>query len=215
MSKNNNIQEFLSFINALKGFMDHEEGMCLNKYASKSSEYGPILEIGSYCGKSTVYMGLGIKGKNSCIYSIDHHMGSEENQVGWEYHDAELFDKETGKINSFPEFMRNLRKANLLDTVIPIVSDSSLVSRDWKIPLSMVFIDGGHTMEAAFNDFNNWKDKIIKGGILAIHDVFPNPDDGGRPPFEIYRKALSENNFKEVEAVKSLRILEKLNETII
>ena len=133
MSKNNNIQELLSFINALKGFMDHEEGMCLNKYASKSSEYGPILEIGSYCGKSTVYMGLGIKGKNSCIYSIDHHMGSEENQVGWEYHDAELFDKETGKINSFPEFMRNLRKADLLDTVIPIRSEehtSELQSQD-------------------------------------------------------------------------------------
>ena len=107
--------------------------------------------------------------------------------------------------------MSNLRKADLLDTVIPIVSDSSLVSRNWKIPLSMVFIDGGHTMEAALNDFNNWKDKIFKGGILAIHDVFPNPDDGGRPPYEIYRKALSEENFKEVEAVKSLRVLEKLN----
>ncbi|MEC9098393.1 MAG: class I SAM-dependent methyltransferase, partial [Pseudomonadota bacterium] len=172
-------------------------------------------EIGSYCGKSTIYLATAAKEYNCSVYSVDHHTGSEENQVGWEYHDIELFDEETGKINSFPEFMRNLRKANLLDTVIPIVSDSSLVSRDWKIPLSMVFIDGGHTMEAAFNDFNNWKDKIIKGGILAIHDVFPNPDDGGRPPFEIYRKALSENNFKEVEAVKSLRILEKLNETII
>ena len=204
-----------SHLNSVKGFLDHNEGICLYNHALSSSKKGPILEIGSYCGKSTIYLATAAKEYNCSVYSVDHHTGSEENQVGWEYHDIELFDEETGKINSFPEFMRNLRKANLLDTVIPIVSDSSLVSRDWKIPLSMVFIDGGHTMEAAFNDFNNWKDKIIKGGILAIHDVFPNPDDGGRPPFEIYRKALSEKNFKEVEAVKSLRILEKSNETII
>ena len=204
-----------SHLNSVKGFLDHDEGICLYNHALSSSKKGPILEIGSYCGKSTIYLATAAKEYNCSVYSVDHHTGSEENQVGWEYHDIELFDEETGKINSFPEFMRNLRKANLLDTVIPIVSDSSLVSRNWKIPLSMVFIDGGHTMKAAFNDFNNWKDKIIKGGILAIHDVFPNPDDGGRPPFEIYRKALSEKNFKEVEAVKSLRILEKLNETII
>ena len=204
-----------SHLNSVKGFLDHDEGICLYNHALSSSKKGPILEIGSYCGKSTIYLAAAAKEYNCSVYSVDHHTGSEENQVGWEYHDIELFDEETGKINSFPEFMRNLRKADLLDTVIPIVSDSSLVSRDWKIPLSMVFIDGGHTMEAAFNDFNNWKDKIIKGGILAIHDVFPNPDDGGRPPFEIYRKALSEKSFKEVEAVKSLRILEKLNETVI
>ena len=200
-----------SHFNSVKGFIDHNEGICLYNYALNSSKKGPILEIGSYCGKSTIYIATAAKEYSGCVYSVDHHTGSEENQVGWEYHDIELFDEETGRINSFPEFMRNLRKANLLDTVVPIVSDSSLVSRYWKIPLSMVFIDGGHTMEAAFNDFNNWKDKIIKGGILAIHDVFPNPDDGGRPPYEIYRKALSEENFKEVEAVKSLRVLEKLN----
>ena len=200
-----------SHFNSVKGFIDHNEGICLYNYALNSSKKGPILEIGSYCGKSTIYIATAAKKYSGCVYSVDHHTGSEENQVGWEYHDIELFDEETGRINSFPEFMRNLRKANLLDTVVPIVSDSSLVSRYWKIPLSMVFIDGGHTMDAAFNDFNNWKDKIIKGGILAIHDVFPNPDDGGRPPYEIYRKALSEENFKEVEAVKSLRVLEKLN----
>ena len=200
-----------SHFNSVKGFIDHNEGICLYNYALNSSKKGPILEIGSYCGKSTIYIATAAKKYSGCVYSVDHHTGSEENQVGWEYHDIELFDEETGRINSFPEFMRNLRKANLLDTVVPVVSDSSLVSRYWKIPLSMVFIDGGHTMEAAFNDFNNWKDKIIKGVILAIHDVFPNPDDGGRPPYEIYRKALSEENFKEVEAVKSLRVLEKLN----
>ena len=124
----------------------------------------------------------------------------------------DLFDNETGRINSFPEFIRNIRKADLLDTVIPIVSDSSLVSRYWNIPLSMLFIDGGHTMDAAMSDYNNWHDKIISdNGILAIHDVFPNPDDGGRPPYEIYKLALSSDKFEEIESVQSLRILRRLN----
>ena len=120
MSKNEITNEKLTFLKSIKGFMDEDEGKCLYKYASIYSDHGPVLEIGSYCGKSTIYLGLAAKNNGSCIYAVDHHMGSEENQVGWEYHDNDLFDKETGRINSFPEFMRNIRKANLLDTIIPI-----------------------------------------------------------------------------------------------
>ena len=201
-----------SHFNSVKGFIDHDEGICLYNHALSSSKKGPILEIGSYCGKSTIYLGSAAKESKGCVYSVDHHTGSEENQIGWEYHDKDLFDNETGRINSFPEFIRNIRKADLLDTVIPIVSDSSLVSRYWNIPLSMLFIDGGHTMDAAMSDYNNWHDKIISdNGILAIHDVFPNPDDGGRPPYEIYKLALSSDKFEEIESVKSLRILRRLN----
>ena len=198
--------------NSIKGFIDDEEGECLYRTALKSAERGPIMEIGSYCGKSTVYLGIAAKKLNSCVYSVDHHTGSEENQVGWEYHDKDLYDKETGRINSFPEFIKNIRKAELLDTIVPIVSDSSLVSKYWTIPLSMIFIDGGHTMEAALDDFNNWNEKVMNnGGILAIHDVFPDPKDGGRPPYEIYKLALAGKKFKEIDHVKSLRILKRLN----
>ncbi len=198
--------------NSIKGFIDDEEGECLYRTALKSAERGPIMEIGSYCGKSTVYLGIAAKKLNSCVYSVDHHTGSEENQVGWEYHDKDLYDKETGRINSFPEFIKNIRNAELLDTIIPIVSDSSLVSKFWTIPLSMIFIDGGHTMEAALDDFNNWNKKVMNdGGILAIHDVFPDPKEGGRPPYEIYKLALEGKKFKEIDHVKSLRILKRLN----
>jgi len=198
--------------NSIKGFIDDEEGECLYRTALKSPERGPIMEIGSYCGKSTVYLGIAAKKLNSCVYSVDHHTGSEENQIGWEYHDKDLYDKETGRINSFPEFIKNIRNAELLDTIIPIVSDSSLVSKFWTIPLSMIFIDGGHTMEAALDDFNNWNEKVMNdGGILAIHDVFPDPKDGGRPPYEIYKLAIEGKKFKEIDHVKSLRILKRLN----
>jgi hypothetical protein len=120
--------------------MDSEEGECLYRTALKASKRAPVIEIGSYCGKSTIYIGLACKENNSILYAIDHHMGSEENQIGWEYHDDQLFDEETGKINSFPTFRTNIRNANLENTVIPIVSSSSLVSRFWTIQSSMIFI---------------------------------------------------------------------------
>jgi len=190
--------------------MDPEEGECLNRIALKASKKGPIVEIGSYCGKSSIYIGEACKKNNSLLYAIDHHTGSEENQIGWEYHDKELFDSETGKINTFPEFRKNIRNFDLENFVIPIVSDSILVARFWTINLSMVFIDGGHSEKAAFDDFYNWSEKIMKDGFLAIHDVFPNPKDGGRPPYEVYLSALNSGNFEDYETVKSLKILKKI-----
>jgi len=190
--------------------MDPEEGECLNRIALKASKKGPIVEIGSYCGKSSIYIGEACKKNNSLLYAIDHHTGSEENQIGWEYHDKELFDSETGKINTFPEFRKNIRNFDLENFVIPIVSDSILVARFWTINLSMVFIDGGHSEKAAFDDFNNWSEKIMKDGFLAIHDVFPNPKDGGRPPYDVYLSALNSGNFEDYETVKSLKILKKI-----
>ena len=190
--------------------MDPEEGECLNRIALKASKKGPIVEIGSYCGKSSIYIGEACKKNNSLLYAIDHHTGSEENQIGWEYHDKELFDSETGKINTFPEFRKNIRNFDLENFVIPIVSDSILVAKFWTINLSMVFIDGGHSEKAAFDDFNNWSEKIMKDGFLAIHDVFPNPKDGGRPPYEVYLSALNSGNFEDYETVKSLKILKKI-----
>ena len=190
--------------------MDPEEGECLNRIALKASKKGPIVEIGSYCGKSSIYIGEACKKNNSLLYAIDHHTGSEENQIGWEYHDKELFDIETGKINTFPEFRKNIRNFDLENFVIPIVSDSILVAKFWTINLSMVFIDGGHSEKAAFDDFNNWSEKIMKDGFLAIHDVFPNPKDGGRPPYDVYLSALNSGNFEDYETVKSLKILKKI-----
>ena len=190
--------------------MDPEEGECLNRIALKASKKGPIVEIGSYCGKSSIYIGEACKKNNSLLYAIDHHTGSEENQIGWEYHDKELFDSETGKINTFPEFRKNIRNFDLENFIIPIVSDSILVAKFWTINLSMVFIDGGHSEKAAFDDFHNWSEKIMKDGFLAIHDVFPNPDDGGRPPYEVYLSALNSGNFDDYETVKSLKILKKI-----
>ncbi|MBI1263032.1 MAG: class I SAM-dependent methyltransferase [Rhizobiales bacterium] len=197
-------------IETVKGFMDAEEGWALHEAALETTVRGPALEIGSYCGKSTVYMGVACKMNGSVLYALDHHYGSEENQRGWEHHDETLYDPQTDRLNTFPLFRETMRKASLEDTVVPLVAPSAVASKQWGTPLAMVFIDGGHGMEPALTDYRHWAPRVMTGGILAIHDVFPDPRDGGRPPFEIYKMAIASGLFIEEKAVKSLRLLRRL-----
>ena len=196
--------------NAIKGFLLKEEGESLYLAAKKYSKRGPCLEIGSYCGKSALYIGSAVKENNQLLYSIDHHKGSEEQQPGEEFFDPDLLDETGNSINSLPFFLDTISKAGLKDIVIPMVSTSVEVSKAWTKPLAMVFIDGGHSEKAANEDYDAWNPHILPGGLLAIHDVFPNPEDGGRPPFNIYTKAKKSGLFKEVDMIGSLALLEKL-----
>ena len=194
----------------VKGFLEKQEAESLYQFAKKYSSLGPCLEIGSYCGKSAIYLGAAVKENNQILYSIDHHKGSEEQQPEEEFFDLDLLD-ETGKgINTLPFFLETLDKAGLRDNVVPIVSTSLEASEVWSEPLAMVFIDGGHSDQAANDDYDFWHPHIMQGGLLAIHDVFPNPEDGGRPPFNIYTKAKESSLFKEVDMINSLALLEKL-----
>lgn len=197
-------------IDQVKGFLADDEAAALYNAALTLSAKAPVLEIGSYCGKSTVYIGTACKKAGGVLYALDHHRGSEEHQLGEEYHDPDLYDDSAGLMDSFKEFRKNMRAARLEATVIPIVASSALASRGWNTPLSMVFIDGGHSMEAAKTDYQSWASHIMPGGILAIHDLFPNPDEGGQAPITIYRLALASGLFEEIKVVNTLGLLRKL-----
>jgi predicted O-methyltransferase YrrM len=197
-------------IETIKGFLDPAEGRALQAAAMETAGLGPALEIGAYCGKSAVYIGVACQAAGSLLFSLDHHRGSEENQPGWEYHDAELWDAEAGALDTLPHLRRTLRLAGLEGVVVPIVGRSGDVAKAWGTTLGLLFIDGGHTMEAALGDYRGWARHVAPGGVLAIHDVFPDPADGGRPPFEIYQRALASDLFEEIGAVKSLRLLRRL-----
>jgi len=197
-------------IDTVKGFLDPAEGRALHDAALAVAPRGPGLEIGSYCGKSAVYLGTAFKAAGQILFALDHHRGSEENQPGWDYFDESLWDDEAGSLDTLPHFRTTLRRADLEETVVPVVGRSAPIARAWATPLSFVFIDGGHTMEAALGDYRGWTPHLVQGGTLAIHDVFPDPADGGRPPFEIYQRALASDQYEELAAVKSLRILRKL-----
>jgi predicted O-methyltransferase YrrM len=197
-------------IDDVKGFLPEDEGMHLYELAKEASLLGPCLEIGSYCGKSAVYIAKGCKENGSVLFSIDHHRGSEEHQPGEEYHDQELFDQETCSMDSFKAFRKTIEEANLQDTVVPIVAKSELVAKCWATPLGMVFIDGGHSLEAAMADYYSWASHVMPGGFLVIHDIFPDPAEGGQAPYTIYKLALASGLYEELPMVKTLGVLRRL-----
>ena len=194
---------------AARGFMPAEEGLALYEAAASVEVDGPLLEVGSYCGKSAVYLGAAAQQAGRVLFCLDHHRGSEENQPGWEHHDPEVVDVELGVIDTLPFFRRTVRDAGLEEAVVAVVGDSPTVASLWATPLALVFIDGGHGAEPAQRDYEGWSPHVAPGGLLAIHDVFEDPADGGRPPYEIWCRALADGCFQEQAAVGSLRVLQR------
>ena len=198
---------------ATKGFMPENEGDALADWAIRAAQLvaeAPMLEVGSYCGRSTVWLGDAARSVNRVLFAVDHHRGSEENQAGWEWHDSEVVDVATGKMDTLPFFRRAIYDAGLEDHVIAVVGKSPNVARAWTTPLSFLFIDGGHGVEPARDDYQLWTPHVADNGILAIHDVFPDPKDGGRPPYEeIYLPAIQSGLFTEVGVEGSLRLLQR------
>ena len=193
----------------VKGFLDEIEGEALYRFARKSSRRGPCLEIGSYCGKSTLYIGTACKENKGILFSIDHHRGSEEQQPGEEYFDPDLFDRQTNQVDTFRAFRKTLSLADLEDTVVPLVCRSEIAAQAWNTGLSFVFIDGGHALETVKTDYLLWSKHLMPGGYLLFHDIFTNPDEGGQAPFEIYKLALNSGDYEEASMIKTLGVLRR------
>ena len=193
-----------------KGFLDPEEGESLFEYAKKASKKGPCLEIGSYCGKSALYLGCGCKRNGSVLFSVDHHLGSEEQQPGEGFFDPELFSVDFYRVDTCTHFRKTIYKADLADTVVPIVCTSEVAARMWSTPLALIFIDGGHAYKTVLTDYICWTRHVMPGGYLLIHDIFPDPAAGGQAPYQIYQMALQSGVFKALPTQKSLGILQRL-----
>lgn len=193
----------------VRGFLPDGEGLRLYEWALETAIMGPILEIGSYCGRSTIWLAQAAKEKQSLVFAVDHHRGSEEHQPGESHHDTELVDAK-GDVDTLTMFRRNIRLAGLENEVIPVVTDSTRFARSWSGQLGMVFIDGGHSLSAALADFRAWAPRVLPGGILAIHDVFPDPSEGGQAPFTIWRLAQQSGLFESLESTGSLRGLRRI-----
>lgn len=204
--------DWLSHAVAAKGFMPEDEGLLLHRVARERLPHGPVLEVGTYCGKSAIYLGAAARevgGPQAVVFTVDHHRGSEENQAGWEHHDPSLVDEESGRMDTLPVFRRALARAGLEEYVVAVVGSSTTVSAHWRTPVSMLFIDGGHAEEHAQNDYTGWAHWIVRDGLLVIHDVFPDPADGGQPPYHVFLRALVSGAFTEVEALGSMRVLRR------
>jgi predicted O-methyltransferase YrrM len=204
-------EQLFALADRTKGFMPQPEGLALFEHGLVAGQHHPggtWLEIGSWCGKSTLYLGAAAEETSCVLYSLDHHHGSEENQAGWEHFDASLVDPVDGRLNTLPTWQRTVANAALESTIIGLVGFSTVVAAHFAQPLDLLFIDGGHGHDVAWADYEHWSPKVVAGGLLLIHDVFEDPRDGGRPPYEIYLAA-RESDYRDVAAKGSLRVLER------
>ena len=199
----------LKVARAAKGFMPDDEGLALNDAGRDAAPLGPLLEVGSYCGKSAVYLGAAARAGGSVLFSVDHHRGSEENQAGWEHHDPELVDPATGRMDTLPFFRRTIERAGLEDVVVAVVGDSPAIAAHWRTPLGLVFVDGGHALDVVLADYDAWAPQVAAGGVLVFHDVFEDPRDGGQAPFEVWKRAVASGTFTPVSTTGSLRVLRR------
>ena len=194
--------------------MPENEGDALHEAAMMAADAvptSPFVEVGSYCGRSTVWLGGAARSTQRTLFAVDHHFGSEENQPGWEWHDESLVDPRTGRMDTLPFFRATIIDAGLASSVVTVVGDSPTIARNWTTPLAFLFIDGGHGVEPATLDYELWTPHVAVNGILAVHDVFPDPADGGRPPYEnIYLPAIGSGRFVDVFAEGSLRVLRRV-----
>tara|TARA_B100000941_G_C28457324_1_gene528720 strand:+ start:160 stop:765 length:606 start_codon:yes stop_codon:yes gene_type:complete len=194
--------------NSIKGFLDLNEGIALYKQVKRVSKNNFCVEIGSYCGKSACFIGQACKENGSLLITIDHHEGSEEQQLGELYFDPEVYDEKLGRVNTLPLLKKNIAKFNLDNVVKPLVMDSISASKIVDNNADLIFIDGSHTFESAESDYELWKNKIRKGGILAIHDIYDSEEEGGQAPNKVFKQSLREN-FALIKRVKSLVLLQK------
>ncbi|MFD4396062.1 class I SAM-dependent methyltransferase [Kitasatospora sp. NPDC058397] len=202
--------EVLAAFEAATGFMPVDEGLALYAAAVTAARRTglPLLEIGTYCGRSAVLLAAAAREAGTTALTVDHHRGSEEQQPGWEYHDPTLVDPEVGLMDTLPRFRRTLHAAGLEEHVVALVGRSPRIAALWGRPLALVFIDGGHTDEHATGDYEGWAPHLAPDGLLVVHDVFPDPADGGQAPYRVYLRALAEG-FEEVSVTGSLRVLRR------
>ena len=190
--------------------MPEDEGLALYEAAVGVAPLGPLVEIGSYCGRSTLLLAAAARSAGTHVVTIDHHRGSEEHQPGWEYHDPQLVDPQVGRIDTLPSFRKVVALSGLEDAVLAVVGRAEDLGRYWTAPAGLVFVDGSHTDASAQRDYELWAPRVAAGGLLAIHDVFPNPEDGGQAPYRAYLRAVDSGAFNEVEGCGSLRLLRRV-----
>jgi predicted O-methyltransferase YrrM len=199
----------LAAARAAVGFMPDDEGLALHEAGLQAGRLGPLLEIGSYCGKSAIYLGAAAREAGTILYTVDHHRGSEENQAGWEHHDARLVDPRTGRMDTLPWFRRTIEEAGLERDVVAVIGDSPVVAAHWATPLGLVFVDGGHAFDVALADYEGWSRFLVTGGLLVFHDVFEDPAEGGQAPFEVWQRAAASGVFEPQATTGSLRVLRR------
>ncbi len=188
------VERLKKLAGSVQGFLTEAEGLALYDYAKRCSGRGVIVEIGSWKGRSSIWLASGSKhGRKITLYCIDPHTGSPECR--------EMF----GPICTLDEFLHNIHTAKVDNLVVPVVKTSEQAAREFLHPVELIFIDGDHDYESVKRDFELWYPKLVTGGVIAFHDstVWPGPKAVVRQA--IYRS----RHFKNIRVIDSLTFAEK------
>lgn len=190
--KTEDIKEIAS---AVEGWLHPLEGTLLYRLARQCTGKGAIVEIGSWKGKSTIWLAAGSKsGMNGKVYAIDPHIGSSEHQHVQE------------NVWTFDQFTRNIERAGIHDTVVPIVATSEEAAKNFEKPVELIFIDGGHEYQMVKLDFDLWSPKVVEGGVMAFHDTVGWPG----PKQVVKEFVVRSKQFRNVRFVHSILYAQKV-----
>lgn len=181
----------------LDGWLHPQEGKFLYKAAKNCKGKGVIVEIGSWKGKSTIWLAKGSKaGSGVKVYAIDPHTGSSENRDKY------------GKVWTYPEFEHNITEADVQDIVVPLIKTSEESGREWDgKAIELLWIDGAHEYEMVKQDFELWSQYLIEGGIIAFHDTI-----GWSGPRRLVKEEIyTSRNFTDVRFIMTSTFARKVN----
>ena len=204
----------LAIAETTPGFLPTDEAAALHEAARRvaAAKLGPLLEIGAYLGRSTLYLAAALVGSDTVVYSLDHHHGSEEMQAGWPHHDARFADRATGLLETLAAWRACVVAAGAEDLVVGLIGESRRVAANWATPLGLVFVDGGHAEDVCRADVAGFSPHLIEGGLLVFHDIYADGVGGGEAPWRCYLEVLASGAYEEEEAAStgSLRVLRRL-----
>jgi len=187
----------------IEGFLDPAEGYLLYRIAAEGPGLGAIVEIGSYCGRSTAFLAAGSRAaRREKVIAVDHFQGSPEHQEGARAA-SEVLAKEG---TTFGRFCENLAQVQLFDHVQPVKASSREAAANWSGPVRVLFIDGEHSYESARQDFDCWTPFVVPGGVVALHDVGVHA--GVTQLFE--EVSAIKPQYRPLLGIASLRVLQKL-----
>lgn len=158
-----------SYAERAKGWLIREEAELLYRLATAASRRGRVVELGSYCGRSSIVLAAALKDASfGSLVCVDTFRGSAEHQPGCRHFDAEtLVD---GVVNTYPAFLQNLTQANLLDHVEVLQCSTLAAAAGFAESIGLLFVDADHDYEAIRSDLQAWASGIIQEGWIVFHD---------------------------------------------
>lgn len=167
MNRETRVIQLMQSIDTVPGFLTLEEGYTLFKLAETWPIQGDTVEIGSFKGRSTCFLGSGCRmGGKGKVIAVDHFKGSPEHQKGGHEETREIVTHGS----TFSVFQNNIDRFQLGDTVAPLSGSSQEVSNIYGGKARMLFIDGDHSYQGTKADYQAWESRVQTHGIICFHD---------------------------------------------